>query len=140
SPVEINAPGMHLLGQRAEQAKIAMRGVPKSRAFRRWVHVWNVGADGEMYSHRNPPLERRRKDAGFRVLRLDDAAVKKLSCRLPIANANALCQLGNFIQIFARLFGHAELAFPERGFNVLRSVPGKRNLKIVDERRAVHRD
>ena len=74
------------------------------------------------------------------MLRLNHAAVQKLSCCLAIANANALCQLGNFIQIFAGLFGHAELAFPERGFNVLRSVPGKRDLEIVDERRAVHRD
>src|SRR5690349_14238287 len=140
APVEIDAAWMHQLGHRAEQTKIAMRGVPESRALCRRVHVWNVGADGQVHGHRNSPLVRRRKNARFRVFCLDDTTVQKLSGRLAIANANALRQLGNFVQVLAGFFGHSEFAFAQCGLDVLGSVSCERNLEIVDERRAVHRN
>src|SRR5207245_9522570 len=52
TPVEINPARMHLLNERAEETKIAMRRIAKRRAFRRRVHVRNVRADGEMHGHR----------------------------------------------------------------------------------------
>jgi hypothetical protein len=48
APVEINAAGMHLLDESAEEAEIVMSGIAEGRAVGGWMHVGDIGADGEM--------------------------------------------------------------------------------------------
>ena len=74
------------------------------------------------------------------MLGFEEPAIKKLPRCFAVADANPLRQLGDLVEVLAGLFGHAELALAERGLHVFRSVARQRNLEIVDERRAVHRD
>src|SRR6266566_3012601 len=140
TPVEIDAAGMHLLNERAEEAKIAMRRIAKRRAFRRRVHVRNVRADSEMHRHRDAVFVRHGQNARPGLLRGNNAAGQKLPRRLAISDANPLRQLRDFVQVLSGFLGHAELALAKRGLDVFGSVPGKRYLEIVNERRPVHRD
>src|SRR5256884_463632 len=66
------------------------------------------------------------------------AAITPLVRNCP--DANPLRQLRDFVQVLSRFLGHAELALAKRGLDVFGSVPGKRYLEIVNERRAIHRD
>ena len=129
---------MHVLGEGAEKPEIVMRGIAESRALGRRMHVRNVRADGEMHGDRDASLVSRGKDTGFGMFGCDDAAVQELTRCLAVANSNTLRQLGDIVEILAGFLGHAELAFAERRLNVLGSIPGKRNLEIVDQPRAVH--
>src|SRR6266436_5770316 len=140
APIEINAAGMHLLHKRAEQTKVAMSGIAKRCAVGCWMHVRDVRADGQMNRHGNAVFVRRREDAAIRVLRFDDAARKKLPGGFAVADANAVRELGDFVEIFSGFFGHAELAFAEAGCHVFGRVSGERDFEVVDQRRTVHGD
>src|ERR1700744_3096000 len=48
APVEIDATGMHALDERAEQAKVEVRGGAERTGIDGGMHVRNVGADREM--------------------------------------------------------------------------------------------
>src|SRR5256885_4237603 len=50
APVEVDAAGMHLLDEGAEQTKIEMRGGAEGSTVRGAMHVGNIGADSEMDS------------------------------------------------------------------------------------------
>ena len=66
APVEINAAGIHLLHQGAEQAEIMERSGAKCGAIRRGVHVRNIGADGEVNGDWNALFVGGNEDAELR--------------------------------------------------------------------------
>src|SRR5208283_1821896 len=78
--------------------------------------------------------------AGLRMLGRKDAAGQVLSGSLAIANANAVGQLGDFIDVGAGFFGHAELPLAEGGFDILGSIAGHGDFKIMDQGSAIHGD
>ena len=140
TPVEVNAAGMHLLDARAEEAEIQMRGEAESGPVGGAMHVWDVRADGEMNGDGDAVLVSGEKDARFGVFDGNDAAVQKLARGFAVADANALRELGEFVEVVAGLFRHAELARAQTGFDVFGRVPGQSDFEIMDERGAVHGD
>src|SRR5258708_123552 len=67
APIQIDAAGMHLLHERAEEAEVQVRGGAESGAVGGAVHVRNVRADGEVHGDGNAKLVRGGQDAGVRV-------------------------------------------------------------------------
>src|SRR5437879_6001452 len=115
-----------------------MCGVTKSGSACGWVHVRNVRADGEMNCHGDAVLVGGDEDAGIRVLHFEDAARKKLPGSFAVADADAMRKFGNFVEIFSRLFGHAEVASAQGRLDVFGRVSGQRDFEVVDERGPVH--
>src|SRR6267143_3290967 len=76
APIEIDAAGMHLLDESAEEPEIQMRGRAESGAVGGAMHVRNVRADGEMDGHGDLMLVGSYEDAGIRVFDFDDPAIK----------------------------------------------------------------
>src|SRR5271157_4134766 len=69
-----------------------------------------------------------------------DAAGQVLSGSLTVANANAVGQLGDFVDVGAGFFGHAELPLAEGGFHILGSIAGHGDFKIMNQGGAIHGD
>src|SRR5437870_13455059 len=115
-----------------------MCGVTKRRATCCWMHVRDVRADGEMNCHGDAVLVGGDEDAGIRVLRFEDAARKKLPGSFAVADADAMRKFGNFVEIFSRLFGHAEVASVQGRLDVFGGVSGKRDFEVVNQRSPVH--
>src|SRR5216683_2139596 len=140
APIEIHAAGMHPLDEGAEEPEIEMRGGAQGGAVGGAVHVRNVRADGQVNRHRNAVFVSSNEDAGFGVFDFHDVTREKLAGGFAIADADALGKFSDFVKIFSGLFGHAELARAETGFDVFGSVAGERDLEVVDQRRTVHGD
>src|SRR6266436_7483773 len=107
APIEIDAAGMHLLHKRAEQSKVVMSGIAKRCAVGGGMHVRDVRADGEMNCHGNAVFVRGDQYAGIGMFNFDDAAGEKLSAGFAVTNANAMRELGDFVEILPCFFGHA---------------------------------
>src|SRR5208283_690775 len=88
----------------------------------------------------NPALVGFDQNAGLWVLGRKDAAGQVLTGSLAIADADAVGQLGDFVDVLAGFFGHAEVTFTEGGFNVLRSISCQGDFEIMDHGGAVHGD
>src|SRR5438445_7600438 len=110
TPVEVNAAGMHLLDARAEEAEIQMRGEAESGPVGGAMHVRDVRADGEVNGNGDAVLVSSEKDARFGVFDGNDAAVQKLARGFAVADAKALRELGEVVEVVAGLFRHAEVA------------------------------
>src|ERR1700730_2237549 len=131
---------MHLPDEGAEEAKIVVRSGAQRGAVGGAMHVGNVRADGEMDGDGNAAFVGVNEDAGLRVLDRDDAAREELPGGFAVADAGAVGKFGDFVDVLAGLRGHAEPAFAEAGFDVFRSVAGKSDFKVMDERGAIHGD
>jgi len=140
APVEINAAGMHLLDEGAEEAEVVVRGGAERGTVGGAVHVGDVRADGEMDGDGDAVFIGGDEDAGIGMLYIEDAAREELAGGFAVADSNAVRNLGHFVDVLAGFCGHAELAFAEAGFDVFGSVAGESDFEIVDEGGAVHGD
>src|SRR5713226_6115854 len=98
APIEVDAAGMHLLNEGAEEAEIVMRGGAEGGAVGGAVHVRNVRADGEMNGDGDAVFVGGDEDAGIGVLGFDHAAREKLPAGFAVADADALRKLGDLVE------------------------------------------
>src|SRR5215470_640766 len=131
---------MHFFHERAEKAKVVMRGGAKRSAVRGWVHVRNVGTDGEVYSDGYFEFVGVVEHAGLRVRRVKAARGKEFSGGFAVADAGKRRRAGDLVEEQACFGGHAEFALTETCFDVLGSPAGERDFEVVDEGGAVERD
>src|ERR1700688_41735 len=104
------------------------------------MHVGDVRADGEMDGDGDAVFVGGYEDAGICVFDWDDAAREELAGGFAVADANAVRELGDFVDVLVGFRGHAELTCAEAGFNVFGGVAGDGDFEIVDEGGAVHGD
>jgi hypothetical protein len=102
--------------------------------------VRDIGADRHVHGDGDAQFVRSDEHAGIGMLDLHHAAGEELAGSFAIANVDAPCQLGHFIQIFAGFRGHPELTGAKIRFDVFGSIAGESDLEVVDQGGAVHGD
>src|SRR4029077_4623449 len=80
APIQVDAAGMHLWHQGAEEAEVEMRGGAKSGAVGGTVHVRNIGAYGEMHGDGDVESVGGDQDARVCVGHFDHGVIEKLAC------------------------------------------------------------
>ncbi len=131
---------MHLPDKGAEKTEIVVRGRAEGRAVHGRMHVRDVGADGQGNRDRDARFVSGDENAESSKLCVENAAREELAGRFAVAHADAIGELGDFVEILAGFLGHAEPASAEPGFDIFRSVAGESDFEIVNERGAVHGD
>src|SRR5262249_9522595 len=140
TPVEVDPARMHSLNESAEEPEIKIRGRAERGAVDGSMHVGNVGADGEMDGYRYVLPVSGDKHTRIRMLDLANTAVQNLGGRLSVTDANAMRELGKFVEILAGFFSHTEFAGAKARFHVFRSVTGHSDFEIVNEGGSIHGD
>src|SRR5579864_505424 len=131
---------MHFLHERTEKAEIVVRRRSKGWAIRSAVHVRNIRSDSEMNGDGYPMFVGSGDNAGLRVLCFQNATRKELSRGFSVTDANSISEFCHLVQILSGFFRHAECTGYKPRFHILGSVPGKGDLEIVNQCRAVHRN
>src|SRR5271163_4849252 len=131
---------MHLFHERAEETEIEKGGGAEARTVGRWMHVGNIGANGEMDRDGNALFVGGDEDAGVREFYVQDAAVEKLARCFAVAYVEARGEFRKFVDVLTCFASHAELACAEAGFDVFGSVAGECDFEIMNECSAVHGD
>src|SRR6266404_168293 len=140
TPIEIYAARVHSFHERAEEAKVEMRGCAERGSVRGGMHVRNISADGEMNGDRYFVLVSGEEDAGGGVSWIELARGEEFSGGFAIADAGISGGGGNFVEIGAGFAGHAKSARAEARFDVFGRVAAESDFEIVDEGGAVHGD
>ena len=81
-----------------------------------------------------------RQNAARGIPRLGVSAGEKFADGFAVTDAGTRRVSGNLIELLAGFTCHAKFAGADAGIDILRSVPGDGNLKIVDQGRAIHGD
>src|SRR6266849_3796667 len=100
---------MHLLDESAEEAEVVVRGGAERGAVGGAVHVGDIRADGEMDGDGNALFVGSDEDAGISMLDVEDAAREELAGGFAVADANAVRDLGHFVDVLAGFGSHAEM-------------------------------
>lgn len=131
---------MHFADEGAEEAKVAMGGGAEIFAGGGAMNVSDVGSDGEMHGDGNFRAVGGGEDAAVEKLGASVFVIEKFAGGFAESDAGAARESGHFVDDAAGLFGHAEFAFTEDGFDVFGSAADHGDFEIVDERGAVHGD
>lgn len=140
APVQVDAAGVHFANEGAEQAEVAMGRSAEIFAGGVAMNVGDVGSDGEMHSDGNFRAIGSGEDALIEMPGVRAFVIEEFAGGFTEADAGAAREGGHFVDDAAGLFGHAEFAFAEDGFNVFGSAADHGDFEIVYERGTVHGD